>query len=72
MISAMSVKQQTLAWLAELPDDSVAWSELHDEARLLREIAAAEADVRAGRERDVSEVKASLEAKWAERRLQSA
>ena len=68
----MSVKQQTLAWLAELPDDSVAWTELHNEARLLRDIAAAEADVRAGREQNLSEVKASLEAKWAQRRLKSA
>lgn len=68
----MSVKQQTLAWLAELPDESVAWAELHDEARLLRDIAAAEADVRAGREQNLSEVKASMEAKWAQRRLKSA
>ena len=68
----MSVKQQTLAWLAELPDESVAWTELHDEARLLRDIAAAEADVRAGREQNLEAVKISLEAKWAQRRLKSA
>lgn len=68
----MSVKQQTLAWLAELPDESVAWTELHDEARLLRDIAAAEADVRAGREQSLEAVKISLEAKWAQRRLKSA
>ncbi len=68
----MSVKQQTLAWLAELPDESAAWSELHDEARLLRDIAAAEADVRAGRESSLADVKATLEAKWTQRRMQSA
>lgn len=56
----MSVKRLTLAWLAELPDDSVAWAELRDEARMLRCIAP-EADVHEGRERSVSEVKAALD-----------
>lgn len=60
----MSVKEQTLAWLPELPGDSAVWAELHDEARILRDIAQAEADVRAGRERTLEDVKISFEAKW--------
>jgi hypothetical protein len=61
----MSTKQQTLSWLAELPDESPAWQELHDDARLLRDIALAEEDVRHGRERPLSEAKQLLEQKWA-------
>ena len=68
----MSVKQQTLAWLSELPDDSSAWTSLHEEARLLRAITVAEADVRAGRERPMEEVKHTMEAKWDQRRSKSA
>lgn len=68
----MSTKQQTLSWLAELPDDSLAWRELHDEARLLRDIAAAEDDVRHGRERPLSEARELLEQKWTQRRSKSA
>jgi hypothetical protein len=68
----MSTKQQTLSWLAELPDDSSAWRELHDDARLLRDIAAAEEDVRSGRETPLAEARALLEQKWAQRRSKSA
>ncbi|SKA84195.1 hypothetical protein SAMN02745166_00988 [Prosthecobacter debontii] len=53
---AMSTKQQTLSWLAELPDESPVWRELHEDARLLRDIAAAEEDVRNGRERPLAEI----------------
>lgn len=56
------MKQQTLAWLAELPDESAVWSDLYVEARMLRDIAIAEADVREGRESSLSEVKARLDA----------
>ncbi|MFC5454690.1 hypothetical protein [Prosthecobacter fluviatilis] len=68
----MSTKEQTLSWLAELPEDSPAWRELHDDARLLRDIAMAEADVRNGRERPMAEAKKLLEHKWAQRRSKSA
>lgn len=68
----MSTKQQTLSLLAELPEDSSAWRELHDDARLLRDIAAAEEDVRHGRERPLAEVRELLEQKWAQRRSMSA
>lgn len=68
----MSTKQQTLSWLAELPEESSAWRELHDDARLLRDIAAAEDDVRNGRERPLAEAKELLEHKWAQRRSKSA
>lgn len=65
MLNCMSSKQETLAWLAELPDESPVWSELHDDARLLRDIAIAENDVRSGRERPLSEARSLLERKWA-------
>jgi hypothetical protein len=68
----MSTKQQTLSWLAELPEESSAWHELHDDARLLRDIAAAEDDVRNGRERPLAEARELLEQKWAMRRSKSA
>jgi|UniRef100_UPI00378338E9 hypothetical protein len=68
----MSTKQQTLSWLAELPEDSSAWRELHDDARLLRDIAAAEDDVRNGRERPLAEARELLELKWTQRRSKSA
>ena len=64
----MSPKQQTLSWQAELPEDSLAWRELHNDARLLRDIEAAEDDVRNGRERSLAEARALLEFKWAQRR----
>jgi hypothetical protein len=67
----MSTKQQTLSWLAELPEESAAWRKLHDDARLLRDIAVAEDDVRNGRERPLVEVKELLEQKWAQRRSKS-
>jgi hypothetical protein len=68
----MSTKEQTLSWLTELPAESAAWRELHDDARLLRAIAAAEEDVRSGRERPLAEAKELLEQKWAQRRSKSA
>jgi len=68
----MSTKEQTLSWLAELPEDSPAWRELHDDARLLRDIAAAENDVRNGRERPLAEAMELLEHKWTQRRSKSA
>lgn len=68
----MSTKEQTLSWLAELPEDSPAWRELHDDARLLRDISLAEEDVRNGRERTLAEAKELLEHKWAQRRSKSA
>lgn len=64
----MSLKQQTLASLAELPEDSSVWGDLHEEARLLRAIAEAEADVRAGRLHSLDDAKFSMEKKWTERR----
>ena len=51
--------------LAELPEESSAWRELHDDARLLRDIAAAEDDVLSGRERPIAVAGESLEHKWA-------
>jgi hypothetical protein len=68
----VSTKQQTLSWLAELPEDSPAWRELHDDARLLRDIAAAEEDVRHGRERPLAEARELLTQKWTQRRLKFA
>jgi len=68
---AMSIKEQTLAWLAELPDDASIWPALSDDARLLLGIAEAEADVREGRERPLEEVQREFEAKWTNRRSKS-
>ena len=64
----MSTKQQTLSWLAELPEDSPVWRELHDDARLLRDIAAAEEDIRSGRERPLAQARELLTQKWTLRR----
>lgn len=61
-----------MSWLAELPEESPVWRELHDDARLLRDIVAAEDDVRNGRERPLSEARELLEQKWAQRRSKSA
>ena len=69
---SMNTKEQTLSWLAELPEESSAWRELHDDARLLRAIAAAEEDVRKGRERPLAEAREVLEQKWTQRRSTSA
>ncbi len=68
----MSVKEQTLAWLSDLPEGSEAWPKLHEEARLFHAIVEAEADVRAGRTYSVDEVTQTLEARWAQRRSKSA
>ncbi len=67
----MSIKEQTLTWLAELPDDAPIWPALSDDARLLLGIAEAEADVREGRERPLDEVQREFEAKWTNRRSKS-
>ncbi len=72
ILLTMSTKEQTLSLLAELPEDSLAWRELHDDARLLRDIAAAEEDVRNGRERPLAAARELLEQKWAQRRSKSA
>lgn len=68
----MSIKQQTLSWLTELPDESPAWRELHDHARMLRDVARAEGDVRNGRERPLAEAIELLEKKWNQRRSNAA
>ena len=68
----MSTKEQALSWLAELPEDAPAWRELHDDARLLHDIVAAEDDVRNGRERPLAEARELLAHKWAQRRSKSA
>lgn len=60
----MNIKEQTLSLLAELPEESEAWHALHDDARLLRDIAAAEEDARNGRERPLAEAREMLEQKW--------
>lgn len=67
----MNLKEQALSWLAEVPADSPAWRQLRDEARLLRDVAQAEDDVRAGRLHSMEEVKAQFETKWAARRSKS-
>ncbi len=69
--TCMSTKEQTLSLLAEVPEESAAWRELHDDARLLRAIAAAEEDVRNGRVIPLSEVRELLEQKWTQRRSKS-
>jgi hypothetical protein len=68
----MSTKQLTLSWLAKLPEDSFAWRELHDDALLLRDLAASEEDLRNGRERSLLEARELLEQKWTQRRSKSA
>lgn len=68
----MNTKEQTLSWLAELPAESPAWNELHDDALLLRAIAAAEEDVQNGLERPIAEAREVLEQKWTQRRSTSA
>lgn len=68
----MSTKQLTLSWLAKLPEVSSAWSELHNDALLLRDIAAAEEDLRNGRERPLLEARELLGQKWTQRRSKSA
>ena len=68
----MSTKQQTLSLLEDLPEDSAAWRDLHDDARLLRDLAAAEDDVTSGRELPLSDARELLERKWAQRRSKSA
>jgi hypothetical protein len=67
----MNLKEETLTLLAEVPADSPAWRQLSDDARLLRELAEAENDVRSGRLYSLDEVKAQFESKWASRRSKS-
>lgn len=71
-LSCISTKQQTLSWLAELPEDSSAWRELHDDARLIQDIVDAEEDMRNWLERSLSEARELLEQKWTQRRFSSA
>ena len=68
----MSVKEQTLSWLADLPESSEAWANLHEEARLLHAIVEAEADIREGRTFGLEDVIPQMEAKWALRSSKSA
>jgi Spy/CpxP family protein refolding chaperone len=67
----MSVKEETLSWLGDLPEESPKWSELHEELRLLRAIERAEADVQAGRVFTPEQVRQTFEEKWAKRRSMS-
>ena len=60
----MSLNEQTLTWLEEVPEDSEAWRQLATDAQLLHMIAAAEAEVRAGKVVDLDEVTQRVEAKW--------
>ncbi len=63
----MNLKQETLGWLAELPDESPRWRELHDEIALVRSLAAAEDDIRAGRVHTPNEVTLAMREKWTTR-----
>ncbi len=68
----MSVKEQTLSWLSDLPESSEAWANLHEEARLLHAVVEAEADIREGRTLGLEELIPQMEAKWARRLSKSA
>jgi hypothetical protein len=50
-----------------VPEESPAWNDLHENAKLLRAITKAEDDVRSGRERSSQEAREHFEKKWAER-----
>ena len=63
----MNLKQETLGWLAELPDESPRWRELRDEIALIRSLEAAEDDIRAGRVYPPDEVTLAMRRKWAAR-----
>ena len=67
----VSTKEQTLSLLEDLPEDSFAWHELHEDARLLRDLAVAEADVRGGRVRSLADARQLFEQKWKKRRSKS-
>lgn len=60
----MNSKLETLAMLAQLPDDSPAWDELRENILLLRGLARAEADVREGRTMSLGEARKRMEQKW--------
>ena len=60
----MNSKLETLAMLAQLPDDSPAWDELRENVLLLRGLARAEADVREGRTMSLGEARKRMEQKW--------
>lgn len=64
----MSLKEKTLSWLSEIPDDASIWPTLIDDARLLLGIAEAEADVQNGQERPLEDIQREFEAKWTNRR----
>ena len=63
----MNLKQETLGWLAELPDESPRWRELHDEIALVRSLEAAEDDILARRVYSPDEVTLAMREKWATR-----
>ena len=67
----MSAKQETLALLEQLPDDSPAWCELREEARLFRAIVSAEADIREGRTISLEAAMEQMEQKWRQRATKS-
>lgn len=69
--TGMSVKEQTLSWLADLPESSAVWADLHEEVRLLHAIVEAEQDVRERRTSCPEEVTQKMEAKWALRSSKS-
>lgn len=71
-LAHMSTKQQALSWLEELPEESSAWLELHEDAHLLRVIALAEDDVRYQRDSPLADARELLEQKWDQRRSKSA
>lgn len=64
----MSLKEQTLTLLAEVPDESPAWQDLRDDAQLLHALAAAETDVRNGRLHSMADVEKHFRDKWERRR----
>lgn len=63
----MTLKQETLSWLTDLPDESPKWKELHDEFQMVRSLDDAEADIRAGRVHSPEEVRRVMQEKWAHR-----
>jgi len=64
----MSLKEQTLTLLAEVPDESPAWQDLRDDAQLLHALAVAETDVRNGRLHSIADVEKHFDDKWERRR----
>ena len=63
----MTLKQETLSWLTDLPAESPKWKELHDEFQMVRSLDDAEADIRSGRLHSPEEVRRVMQEKWAHR-----